>query len=408
LRIATPAIYYVAHGLPIGLFYAAILPWATSAGMTPADVGQFVALLSLPWGAKIVVAIIMDRFSGSSMGRRRPWLIASNLIVVLGLAAGAIVAPGPLDFAWLGLIALSVSVGCATLDTAADGLAVEALQDNERGTASALMYGGQALGLAAGAALGSTIIAAAGLQAAFAIFAGLSLPFLLHSIAVREADNMTAVTASANDKRAHAPKSWTDLGRALLDIVTAKNSLLLLAASAIGGIIGGIFNALWPLLAIREFGIDKELYGQLVAYALVGGALVAMPLGHLLVRYLGLKLAAVAAFAGFAILALALALLGRQGGSFFLFGVLTFAWISCDLLTSICLNPLRLMLSAPIAGATQFTAYTSVSNMTKPLGSLIAGAAFGSGMTTGLLWIVIALACFFSICVHNISVKTAR
>jgi len=376
LRIAVPAIFYVAHGLPIGLYYAAIIPWVTASGLSPVKIGQLVALLSFPWGLKIFAALLMDRYTSRRWGKRRPWLIASNTVIVLTLMLGAIVAPGPADFDWLCWIALAISAGCALLDTAVDGLAVDVLPEADRGAASSLMYGGQALGLSVGAGLGSWLLRDVGAQTTFTGFALLAILPLAVAAVFREKGEHRATA----DRR-----SWARLIQTVVRSLGSKPVVLLLTGSALGGLVTGAFNALWPLFAIKDFGLGEAQFGSLLAWGMIGSAIVAMPLGTAMIRWLGARWATIVAFGGFAALAVALMLVDRSIAAAPFFVALTAAWILADLLTSICLNPLRLRYSDPATGATQFTVYSSVANLTKPVGALTASSAYQVGSVEAAL-----------------------
>jgi PAT family beta-lactamase induction signal transducer AmpG len=74
---------YMAQGLPAGLLALAIPAWLAKQGMGTAEIGIYLGIIGLPWSLKFVAGPIMDRFSFLSMGRRRPWILAAQLGIVL-------------------------------------------------------------------------------------------------------------------------------------------------------------------------------------------------------------------------------------------------------------------------------------------------------------------------------------
>ncbi len=95
LRYFNFIVLYIAQGIPEGMLFFGIPAWMAANGKTPGEIGTFVAVCGLPWSFKIIVAPMMDRFSYLPMGRRRPWVLCGQLVLILSFAAMAFV-PDPL------------------------------------------------------------------------------------------------------------------------------------------------------------------------------------------------------------------------------------------------------------------------------------------------------------------------
>jgi MFS family permease len=146
LRIASFTIFYVAQGLPIGLLMIAIPAWLAGAGATATEIASYVSLAGLPWGLKLFAGPIMDRFSYLSMGRRRPWVVLSQSGLLLALFSMSLT-PDPSDSIWLlSAMAFLVNMFAAVQDVAVDGMAIDVLEPDERGSANAFMACGQVVG----------------------------------------------------------------------------------------------------------------------------------------------------------------------------------------------------------------------------------------------------------------------
>ncbi len=154
LRIGSMMIFYIAQGLPIGLFLTGITSWISENGQSAGAVAAVVATTYMPWSFKFIIGPFMDRYTYLPMGRRRIWLIVSQAVMLAGLALAAFVGPGPSDLGLIAWVGFAIFCGSAAQDVAVDGLAVDILPDEEQGTASAFMFGGQSVGIASGAAAG--------------------------------------------------------------------------------------------------------------------------------------------------------------------------------------------------------------------------------------------------------------
>ena len=91
LRYLTFSALYLAQGIPEGITFFAIPAWLAMNNKTPMEIASFVAVISIPWSFKILVAPLMDRFTILSMGRKRPWVIFGQLgLIVAFLAIGLV------------------------------------------------------------------------------------------------------------------------------------------------------------------------------------------------------------------------------------------------------------------------------------------------------------------------------
>lgn len=83
LRYASFFYLYLMQGLPSGFALTALTNYLIRQGMTAQGVASFGAVIGLPWGVKFVWGPLVDRFQGSAMGQRRPWVLLSQLLAFL-------------------------------------------------------------------------------------------------------------------------------------------------------------------------------------------------------------------------------------------------------------------------------------------------------------------------------------
>lgn len=148
-RLAAFFALYLTEGIPLGFTATAVATQMRRQGLGPAEIGLFVGSLYLPWAWKWAVGPVVDVFSSDRFGRRRAWIVAMQVMMVLTLMAAL-----PVNFTTevklFTFIILLHNVFGATQDVAIDALAVNTLKDDERGLANGLMFGGAYLGQAVG------------------------------------------------------------------------------------------------------------------------------------------------------------------------------------------------------------------------------------------------------------------
>ncbi|MGH7726087.1 MAG: MFS transporter, partial [Candidatus Eiseniibacteriota bacterium] len=118
-------------------------------GLGPAEIGAFVGSLYLPWAFKWIAGPFVDTFTSEKLGRRRTWILLTQVGLVLALLAA-----WPVNFATelklFTLLLLIHNSFAAVQDVAIDALAVDVLPESERGVANGFMFGGAYFGQAVG------------------------------------------------------------------------------------------------------------------------------------------------------------------------------------------------------------------------------------------------------------------
>ena len=264
LRFITLFLLYVAQGLPFGLIDFALLAWLAQNGASAAAIGGILAMIVLPWTFKLPYGFIMDRYAFLAMGRRRAWIIAAQFGLVATLAAMAITDPGAHQIGLLAAFAFCIGVASAMQDVAVDGLAVDILPPDEIERANGYMFGGQAIGTAAGAAVGGYLIAYHGLPAAVLALAAIIAAILILVLIVRERPDerllpWTKGDASQRNLDLHLGAFWPII-RNLFAAMFTRQTLILIPAFLSASAAWGIFLGLAPLFATSILGWEKAIY----------------------------------------------------------------------------------------------------------------------------------------------------
>lgn len=196
LRYVTFFYLYVMQGIPAGFALTAIANYLVAAGIEPYRVGQFVAAVGLPWALQFIWGPLIDRFQGSSMGRRKPWVLFAQLMSVAASLGILLISNPAAQLATLSVAFFIHSVCASVQDAGVDAMAISTIPTSERGRINAFMRGGMLFGTGVGAAALSLIIHRWGF-----FYAALTQTLLLLS--------MTAITFFIKEKRDDVLLPWS-------------------------------------------------------------------------------------------------------------------------------------------------------------------------------------------------------
>ena len=132
-------------GLPLLLTMSVLQAWMKLEGIDLKTIGLF-ALVGLPYTLKFLWAPLLDRYTPSLMGRRRGWLLLTQIGLMLSIVLLAFTSPAvsPLSVAFAALLLTFFS---ASQDIVIDAYRREALTDEELGFGSSLYVNGYRVGM---------------------------------------------------------------------------------------------------------------------------------------------------------------------------------------------------------------------------------------------------------------------
>jgi PAT family beta-lactamase induction signal transducer AmpG len=125
-----------ASGLPLALTGQAMQAWLSVEGLDIATIG-FLSLVGLPYTFKFLWAPLMDRFDWPLLGRRRGWLVLTQLSLAAVLLALAATSPSAATRAFA-LLAVLVAFVSASQDVVIDAYRTDLLHARERGLGASL------------------------------------------------------------------------------------------------------------------------------------------------------------------------------------------------------------------------------------------------------------------------------
>ncbi len=150
-RITVITILGFSSGLPLALTGGTLQAWMATTGIDIRTIGIF-ALIGIPYTLKFLWSPIMDRFVPPVLGRRRGWIVLTQIVLMIGISAMAFVSPQNNPYI-LGMLALIVAFTSASQDIVIDAYRTDVLREKERGPGAAVFVMGYRIAMLVSGAL---------------------------------------------------------------------------------------------------------------------------------------------------------------------------------------------------------------------------------------------------------------
>ena len=127
-----------ASGLPFNLIGngKAFQAWMTASGVDLTKIGLF-SMVGLPYSLKFLWAPVLDRYVPPILGRRRGWLLITQIILLVAIAAMSLHDPKT-GLQMLAVNAVLIAFFSASQDIAGDAYRTDVLTDREMGAGAAI------------------------------------------------------------------------------------------------------------------------------------------------------------------------------------------------------------------------------------------------------------------------------
>jgi len=144
-RVAPLLVLGFASGLPLALTGGTLQAWATVEGVPLQEIG-FLTLVGAAYTIKFLWAPFIDRFAPPVLGRRRGWMLVTQLLLALSILAMGTLSPSStlMPLAFLAVLVVFLS---ATQDIAFDAYCTDVLRKDERGAGAAVKVMGYRLAM---------------------------------------------------------------------------------------------------------------------------------------------------------------------------------------------------------------------------------------------------------------------
>lgn len=393
-RLVTLCGLYVAQGIPWGFmlislpaylsdkYGEAVVPlrWWGEPGVTDTDIGNLTAIILVPWSFKLIWAPIMDTFTLRSMGRRRSWIIGSELMMAATLLAFILVAGQDLSAKLTPLVWMYFVHNCfASLqDVCTDALAVDILPEAERGQTNGLMWGSKLVGKGLGAAGLSLVLNAewGGLGACVAIQIALLMLIMIIPIVFLERPGEKRMPWSQGQAMGDSSTSAGNFSATFVNWFRAFTLPTMIAylVFTLSKLLGsGINEIVTKTLYTQQLDWDDVEFSAVAGFWATGPIILGAVGGGYLADRFGRRLILAIGFGGFGLAAIVFAL----GHGYWDDRTFATSYIivsdSLNAVASVGFLSLAMKISWSAAAATVFTTYMTLSNVSHIIGNKLAG-----------------------------------
>lgn len=367
LRFFAFTLLYLAQGLPWGFISVGYIVFLADLGLDNTAVGDAMAWAYLPWSFKILAGPLLDLVPATDLGRRRPFIIGAEFLMGGTLAMLLLVDPATQLTAVSAILFLH-NCAAALQDVAVDAMAVDLLEEDERGRANSFMWAGKSAGVAIAGGSSAIIAGYVGWSGVFALLALSVWAIMAVPLLLRENPPGEAVAAAGS--------SGLDLEALKLSFgffTPWAGVLVALLTPAGYALVGPVFTRMLRAdLGLSDVEIGMVSFIEPVAG--VAGALI----GGFVADRLGTRRVMGGAMFGVGIM---LAVFGFTESMWTNYSYIL-GWVLVFNLCIYAFNAASLgffmSMSNPAIGATQFAMYMAATNLTfsitSPLGGRLADA----------------------------------
>ena len=278
------SILYLSQGLTGG-FLLALTTYLASEGASIVDISLLLSITMIPWTLKVFFGPVIDSITIKKFGRRRFWIISSQIIMILVLL--------PLIFMEVTSVSTSLIViftihnlFVAICDIATDALAADSLKETDLAKANGYMWGSKILGRGSGMLIASSLFFTYGFSVGILfLICFMTLAFIFPLIS-SELDHKEGAENHHQYKNVLGIKVlFSEISQGLLN-KTAIAAILFMLLSNIGG---GIFDVIYNKFYLEVIGMTGEDIGSVRPVGMWIGGLIGLSVG-VLSLYLGKRM----------------------------------------------------------------------------------------------------------------------
>jgi PAT family beta-lactamase induction signal transducer AmpG len=269
-RIAVITFLGFSSGLPLALTSGTLQAWMAVDGVDLRTIGIF-SLVGIPYAIKFLWSPLMDRFVPPWLGRRRGWIIITQILLMLGISAMAFSSPSQFPL-MLAVLALIVAFSSASQDIVVDAYRTDILKEKERGAGAAVFVMGYRIAMLVSGALALILSDHIGWRNTYLLMASVMVVGIISTLSGHEPD-----------KRVIPPSNFQDAVLGPLKNYFSRNAaiplLFLIVLYKLGDAYAGVLTTPFLIKGIgfsaSEVGtINKGLgFVSVIVGAMFGGAL---------------------------------------------------------------------------------------------------------------------------------------
>jgi MFS transporter, PAT family, beta-lactamase induction signal transducer AmpG len=263
-RIGVILLLGFASGLPLALTGKTLQGWMTVENVDLTTIGIF-TLVSFPYTWKFLWAPFLDRYVPPLLGRRRGWMLITQLGLIASICAMGLTSPANATV-MMAVLAVCVVTLSATQDIAIDAYRTDILHSSERGMGAALFVGAYRLAMLTSGALVFVIAPWIGWGTSYLLMAALMSIGVIGALFGPEATNGE-----------HQPRSLADaVMHPFTDFMTRPMAVWFLVLIVLYKIGDAFAGTLSTTFLIRVLELDVQFIGIVdkgmgLAVSILGG-----------------------------------------------------------------------------------------------------------------------------------------
>lgn len=255
-----------ASGLPLALTSGTLQAWMTVENIDLKTIGFF-SLVGQAYVFKFLWSPVMDRYTPPFLGRRRGWLLTTQCLLLIAIAAMGFLEPTS-QLRWMAALAVVIAFCSASQDIVFDAWKTDVLPAEERGAGAAISVLGYRLGMLVSGGLALWLADKwLGWQGMYWLMAALLVPCIIATLLAPEPSDVIPVPRSL-EQAVVAP---------LKDFFGRNNAWLILLLIVMYKLGDAFAMSLTTTFLIRGVGFDAGEVGMvnktLGLFATIVGAL---------------------------------------------------------------------------------------------------------------------------------------
>ena len=369
-HISSLSAVYLSQGLSGGTLFA-LTTYLVSTGSSVSDISLLLSITMIPWTLKVFMGPIIDTFTINRFGRRRFWVLISQLMMILALSPLVFIDVNAVNFVLIALLTAH-NTFVAISDIAIDALAADSLREDQLAKANGFMWGSKTLGRGAGMATATSIFYGYGVNEGFALLILIMSFVLILPILSKELDYKAGFETKLYKNRLTLYELFSGIRESLFN----KSALAAMIFMLFANIGYGIFDVIYNEFYISELGWTGEEIGSMRPYGMWLGGLIGLSAG-LLTLYFKKRFLLLLFVTGQAVVYLAASSFTPDTSSFFTSAVLI-GVDAVDAGWSVLIFSVLMALCVTQTSATNFGIFMGFGNISMLIGNNIAPSVLGT------------------------------
>jgi len=282
------SVLYLSQGLSAG-FLLALTTYLATKGASLVEISLLLSITMLPWTLKIFFGPIIDSLTIKRFGRRRFWIISSQIIMILVLLPLIFIEVTAVSTLLIAIFTVH-NLFVAVSDIATDALAADSLKESDLAKANGYMWGSKIIGRGSGMLISSTLLFSYGFNVSILFLISCMTLVFIFPFTSSELGHKEGAKDHQEYKNVLGLKFlFSEISQGLLN----KTAIAAAAFMLFSNIAIGIFDVTYNKFYLEVLGMTGEDIGTIRPVGMWLGGLIGFSVG-LISFYLGKRMLLVA------------------------------------------------------------------------------------------------------------------